>query len=90
MQSSNDSHRSLSRHSSTRSKLSLACASPAFSIAEVYSLGLDRYALASAGVFSSNPSNSDLAQVKQWSMLCGNECTVHIGACFSGGSREAP
>lgn len=23
-------------------------------------------------------------------MLWGKECTVHIGACFSGGSREAP
>ena len=23
-------------------------------------------------------------------MLCGNECSVHMGACFSGGSRDAP
>lgn len=30
------------------------------------------------------------AQVRQWSMLCGKLCTVHMGACFSGGSRDAP
>ena len=36
------------------------------------------------------PSNSDLAHVRQWSMLWGNECKVHMGADFSGGSREAP
>ena len=23
-------------------------------------------------------------------MLWGNECRVHMGACFSGGSRDAP
>lgn len=23
-------------------------------------------------------------------MLWGKECTVHMGACFSGGSRDAP
>ena len=33
---------------------------------------------------------SHLAQVRQWSMLWGKLCTVHMGACFSGGSREAP
>lgn len=37
-----------------------------------------------------HPSNSDLAQVRQWSIVCGKECTVHMGACLSGGSRDAP
>ena len=52
--------------------------------------GLMRKLLASAGAFSSRPSNSERAKVRQWSMLWGKECTVHMGACFSGGSRDAP
>ena len=55
-----------------------------------YFAGSDRKALASEGLFSRRPSNSERAKVRQWSMLCGKECTVHMGACFSGGSLDAP
>ena len=55
-----------------------------------YFVGSDRKALASEGLFSRRPSNSERAKVRQWSMLCGKECTVHMGACFSGGSLDAP
>lgn len=55
-----------------------------------YFAGSLRKALASEGLFSRRPSNSERAKVRQWSMLCGKECTVHMGACFSGGSLDAP
>jgi hypothetical protein len=55
-----------------------------------YFAGSLRNALASEGLFSRRPSNSERAKVRQWSMLCGKECTVHMGACFSGGSLDAP
>ena len=83
------SHRDTKRHSATFSKFSLADASPARRAASAYSAGLARNALASPGLFSKSPSNSERAQVRQWSMLCGKECSVHMGADFSGGSRDA-
>mmetsp|Transcript_9910 Transcript_9910/g.42139 ORF Transcript_9910/g.42139 Transcript_9910/m.42139 type:complete len:260 (-) Transcript_9910:879-1658(-) len=83
-------HLSFNRHSATFSRFSRADASPARRAASAYSAGLARYAFASPGLFSKSPSNSERAQVRQWSMLCGKECSVHIGADFSGGSRDAP
>lgn len=38
-------------------------------MADRYLSGSDRKALASWGAFSSRPSNSDRAKVRQWSML---------------------
>ena len=55
-----------------------------------YLSGLLRKALASAGLFSSRPSNSERAKVRQWLMLWGKLRSVHMGACFSGGSRDEP
>ncbi|CAK7353276.1 unnamed protein product [Dovyalis caffra] len=46
-------------------------------------------AFPSDGVVSTIPSNLDRTHVKHWSMLCGKECTMHIRACFAGGSLEA-
>jgi hypothetical protein len=57
MQSSNETHLSVTKHSTTRSKSSRAWASPADFMAFLYSCGFDRNAFASAGVFSSNPDN---------------------------------
>mmetsp|Transcript_24149 Transcript_24149/g.71656 ORF Transcript_24149/g.71656 Transcript_24149/m.71656 type:complete len:216 (-) Transcript_24149:1814-2461(-) len=91
MQSSNVWHTDSPTSSSAAfSSCSRAAASGLARIAAAYFSGSARYVFASDGDFSSTPSKSERAQVRQWSMLCGKLCSVHIGACFSGGSRLAP